>query len=64
MSLIWQLYHVCWIGGARRCRLVQTNLMSQRNLLCQKIYEEHVTHFLLDVMDGNATGFIHLNVHP
>jgi hypothetical protein len=38
--------------------------MSQRNLLCQKIYEEHVTHFLLDVMDGNATGFIHLNVHP
>jgi len=35
-----------------------------KKFIVPKIYEEHVTHLLLDVMDGNAMGFIHLNVHP
>jgi hypothetical protein len=35
-----------------------------KKFITPKIIDEHATHLLLDVIDGNAMGFIHLNVHP
>jgi hypothetical protein len=53
------------VGFAEQRNWVSPNKFNGTNkFIAPKVYEEHATHLLLDVTDGNAMGFIHLNVHP
>jgi hypothetical protein len=50
-----------WCNNEMQVSPNKSNVINK--FISPKIIEEHATHLLLDVMDGNAMGFIHLNVH-